>query len=57
MALLRQDDPAALDLWEANADVLRAMVPDAAKIETALSGFDFERALQGLEEAAEAAVS
>ncbi|NVO06113.1 MAG: response regulator, partial [Rhodoferax sp.] len=57
VTLLRQDDPSALELWEANAVVLRAMVPDAEKMETALGGFDFEQALQALEEAAESVAS
>jgi CheY-like chemotaxis protein len=55
--LLQQDDPSALDLWEANAAALRAMVADAAGIEAALNGFDFEQALHLLGVAADAVPS
>jgi two-component system sensor histidine kinase/response regulator len=47
--LLRQDDPAAPEVWEAHAGVLRAVCADAAAIEAALADFDFEQALQLLE--------
>lgn len=43
--LLADDDPAAMDLWEANAQVLRAFFIDSQKIETALTGYDFEQVL------------
>jgi two-component system sensor histidine kinase/response regulator len=43
--MLQEDDAAALDLWESHVRVLRSLYPDAAKIEAAIAGFDFEEAL------------
>jgi signal transduction histidine kinase/CheY-like chemotaxis protein len=53
--LLAQDDAEAAALWEAHAAVLRALVPDAATVEEAIAGFDYEAALQCLQ--AQATVS
>ena len=47
--LLRQDDAQAAELWEANAQALRALYPDADKIGAAIQAFDFEDALALLE--------
>jgi signal transduction histidine kinase/DNA-binding response OmpR family regulator len=44
-ALLAQDDAMALDVWEANAALLRAAHADAGKVEAAIAGFEFETAL------------
>ena len=50
--LLKQDDSAALELWEANAALLRALHADAGKVEAAIAGFDFEVALALVEDLA-----
>ncbi len=47
--LLRQDDPQAAELWEAHASALRALCPQAARIETAIGAFAFDEALALLE--------
>ena len=50
--LLAQDDASALDFWEANAALLRALHADAAQVEAAIADFDFDTALdllQGLD--------
>jgi CheY-like chemotaxis protein len=47
--LLAQDDASALDLWDANAALLRAVYADAGKVESAIAAFDFETALALLE--------
>jgi two-component system sensor histidine kinase/response regulator len=44
--LLADDDSEAAALWEAHALQLRALVPNAAQIEAAIAGFDYEEALQ-----------
>jgi HPt (histidine-containing phosphotransfer) domain-containing protein len=44
--LLQTDDASALDVWESHAMALRALYPQAEKIEAAIAGFDFEEALQ-----------
>jgi HPt (histidine-containing phosphotransfer) domain-containing protein len=43
--LLQQDDAQAAELWEANAPLLRALCPDAGRIEAAIAGFAFDEAL------------
>jgi CheY-like chemotaxis protein len=45
-ALLANDDSEAAALWETHAPQLRALVPNAAAIEAAIAGFDYEEALQ-----------
>jgi two-component system sensor histidine kinase/response regulator len=47
--MLRQDDAQAAALWEANATVLMALVPEADAIDAAINAFDFEDALALLE--------
>jgi two-component system sensor histidine kinase/response regulator len=47
--LLAEDDSEAAALWEAHAFQLRALVPNAAHIEAAIAGFDYEEALQLLQ--------
>jgi two-component system sensor histidine kinase/response regulator len=47
--LLAEDDSEAAALWEAHAFQLRALVPNAALIEAAIAGFDYEEALQLLQ--------
>jgi hypothetical protein len=36
-------------LWETHAPLLRVLVPNAAQIEAAIAGFDYEEALQLLQ--------
>jgi CheY-like chemotaxis protein len=44
--MLASDDSEAAALWETHAPILRAIVPNAAQIEAAIAGFDFDDALQ-----------
>jgi PAS domain S-box-containing protein len=44
--LLEQDDSEALSLWEAHAPALHAVLKQAAELEQAINGFDFEVALR-----------
>jgi two-component system sensor histidine kinase/response regulator len=46
LSLLEQDDPEALTLWELHAAALHAALRDAATLEQAIHGFDFEEALR-----------
>jgi hypothetical protein len=46
--LLQQDDALASDLWATHSDLLRAVYTNAARIEAAISGFEFEEALSML---------
>jgi len=39
------DDAGAVELWEANAPMLRALLVDCPGVEAAIAGFDFEAAL------------
>jgi len=48
-ACLAQDDATAMELWEANATALRALLENAKDIETAINGYAFEEALGMLE--------
>jgi two-component system sensor histidine kinase/response regulator len=43
--LLQQDDAQAGELWEAQAPMLRALCPEAARIEAAIASFAFDEAL------------
>jgi signal transduction histidine kinase/CheY-like chemotaxis protein len=43
--LLKQDDALAADIWAVHAGLLRAVFTNAASIEEAISGFEFEDAL------------
>ena len=44
--LLAEDDAEAAALWESHAALLRAVVPQAAQVEAAIAGFDYEAALK-----------
>jgi signal transduction histidine kinase/DNA-binding response OmpR family regulator/HPt (histidine-containing phosphotransfer) domain-containing protein len=52
--MLRQDDAQAAELWEAHATVLKALYPQADKIDAAINAFAFEEALNLLETTTEA---
>jgi hypothetical protein len=47
--LLGDDDAGAMDLWESHATALRARFANAAQIEAAITGYDFENALTLME--------
>jgi two-component system sensor histidine kinase/response regulator len=47
--MLANDDSEAAALWETHAPLLRVLVPNAAQIEAAIAGFDYEEALQLLQ--------
>jgi hypothetical protein len=47
--MLANDDSEAAALWETHASVLRVLVPNAAQIEAAIAGFDYEEAMQLLQ--------
>ena len=47
-ACLANDDASAVELWEAHATYLRALLADVPGVEEAISGFDFEAALERL---------
>jgi hypothetical protein len=47
--MLANDDSEAAGLWETHAPLLRVLVPNAAQIEAAIAGFDYEEALQLLQ--------
>jgi two-component system sensor histidine kinase/response regulator len=49
--LLAGDDPEAQIEWEAHAHLLRANYPNGAAIEAAINDFDFEQALELMNEA------
>jgi len=49
-ALLEQDDSEAQSLWDGHASSLRAVLKQAAELEQAIHGFDFEEALRLLEQ-------
>lgn len=40
------DDVTALELWEANAELLHSLFPQAQELDAAINGFDFESALR-----------
>ena len=52
--LLADDDAEAATLWESHAAVLRVLVAHAPQVEAAIAGFDYEAALQLLQEPAAA---
>jgi len=48
--LLANDDASAMELWESHAPALRALLAQAADIEAAINGYDFEAAITLMEE-------
>ena len=48
-SMLRQDDAQAAELWQAHATVLKALYPQADKIDAAIGAYAFEEALSLLE--------
>ena len=51
-ALLADDNPEALTVWEAHSGALRAMFANAGQIKDAIAAYDFEGTLELLKQAA-----
>ena len=53
--LMAQSDANATELWEAHAPLLMALLPNAAQVHAAIAGYDFELALELLQNTADIA--